>query len=184
MLPHSSRPHGSGWKRISRKRRSSLILSDLTHPHPKFTGAGDDGMGVATPTAPAPAPASPRPPPRAAIRSSSTGRPAQPPPARTRATSAPPAGDTYPEVVLLKLPVPRTEVAVRKWLDPILDSATALPADCVLPLHAFVTLTLRTVKDAGAAAASLPQLSPTFEVAPGDNQRVVVTRSGPPAVRR
>lgn len=150
-------------------------------------GAGDDGMGVATPTAPPPAVASPHPPLRAATRSSSAGRASQPPPPRARATSAPPSHDDYPEVALLKLPIPRADVVVRKWLDPMLASATAFPTDfehIVPPFHDSVTLNFRTVKDAGAATVSLRRLAPVFEVAPGDSQKVIVIHSGAPEVRR
>lgn len=150
-------------------------------------GAVDEGMGVPTPTSPAHAPASPRPPPRASTRPASTSRPAPAPNSRARAASAPPLADDYPEVVLLKLPVPRTEITVRRWLDSMLASASSFPADykyIVLPFHDYVTLSFHTVKDAAAATASLRRLSPTFEISLGDCQKVVVIRSGVPEVRR
>lgn len=49
----------------------------------------------------------------------------------------------------------------------------------MLPFHDYVTLSFRTVKDAAAAVASLRRLSPTFEVAPGDHQIVIVSRCSP-----
>lgn len=146
-------------------------------------GATDDGMGMATPTAPVPAPSSPRPPPRAFATSSSAERPAKAPSANKRTTSAPPTGDEYPAVVLLRLPIPRTEIAIRKWLNPMLALATSFPQDfeyIVLPFHDYVTLSFRTAKGAAAAAASLRRVGPTFEVAPGHRQEVIVIRNGPP----